>query len=518
MALWGKLMEAGKAAIVAAKRVFEEQPEYTEYKNRAAEYALLWSYYNNSMFDRVSNAWSAYKAKYNLYRNIRMIYNPTKRLVDFYAGVVYPGALSEDGRALPDGAPVAIPFSSDTPTELVQAIAQFWAWNNWQSRKSVIVRYGAALGSVLIELIDDIERGKITSEIVWPGYVKSLELDAAGNIKGYVIEYTAKDEAGSYQYRKEVDKGSFRYFRDDRPYDYGFGAEIENPYGFVPAVWIRHCDTGSDHGSPAIAGSLGKIDELNNLVSHIHDQVHKVIGAPLVLWTDGNVNNLFGAKKRGSTNDFDEPASEQESLLMLKGPKDGKVDSLAGNLDLSAANIYIDKLLAEIEQDHPELIFYRELRSMSQVTGPAASRLVGDVASRVQEAQANYDQACISLFRMACAMGGFRANSGAWGRSLTRQQQKFLPFSLESYQRGELDMSIMPRPLLTPTRLEQAQEKQAIWQGVNLAVQAGAPLEFVLRGEGWTDEELAQLGQDRVEQIKRDQLLAQEDIVPGVEQ
>jgi len=116
---------------------------------------------------------------------------------------------------------------------------------------------------------------------------------------------------------------------------------------------------------------------------------------------------------------------------------------------------------------------------------------------------------------MIVAIGGFRANSGAWG-TLNRQQQKFKPFDLDSYQRGDLDISIMPRPLLVPTKSEIAQEKQSMWQGVGVAVQqAGVPLEVVLRNEGWTDDDLAQLGQARVEQIQRDQLLASEDVIPA---
>ena len=154
--------------------------------------------------------------------------------------------------------------------------------------------------------------------------------------------------------------------------------------------------------------------------------------------------------------------------------------------------VYMKELTGEIEHDHPELAFYRELRTMSQVTGPAAARLVGDVSARVAETQAAYDEKNVSLFGMAVAIAGMRANSGAWG-PLNRQQQKFTPFDLGSYTRGDLDMSIMPRPLLTPTKLETSQEKLAMWQGVQAAVTAGAPLALVLADEGWTDEEIKEL-------------------------
>ena len=526
-----------QAGYTAAWRVFEDpeqqnlnsQQQNAQY-NRIAEYHLLWAYYSNSMFERTSHqlgswltsnlspqeqnirflhTWQAYKANYNLYRNIRMIYNPTRRLVDFYAGQIYPGVLSEDGLELPDSIPMAVPFSEDTDPALKDAIGQFWQWSNWQSKKSVHVRYGAALGNVLIEVVDDVAHGKVTAEIVWPGFIFDLELNSAGDVQAYTIDYQVRDDDGKpYQYRKEVDKTSFRYYKDGEPFDYdGNGAVIPNIYGFVPAVWIKHIDVGGDHGSPAIAGSFGKIDELNNLASHVHDQIHKVIGAPVVMWSQGAIQNLYATQKRGPTSDFDEPAKDQESVLMLKGPADGRIDSLAGALSLSDTLPYMKELTGEIENDHPELGFYRMLREMSQVTGPAASRIAGDVSSRVAETQAAYDDKNISLFRMAVAIGGMRANSHAWG-PLNRQQQKFLPFNLTSYTRGDLDMTIMPRPLLTPTKLETSQEKLAMWTGVNMAVTAGAPLALVLADEGWTDEEIKEL-QTQVDAEQTKQLAVQ---------
>src|SRR6266704_2323700 len=202
---------------------------------------------------------------------------------------------------------------------------------------------------------------------------------------------------------------------------------------------------------PTIAGSFGKIDELNNLASHFHDQIHKVIGSPLLISSSSAITNISQVTKRVPTSEFVEPATDQESMLLLKASADSHVHPLSGNLDLVGTLAAMKELLTEVEQDHPELTFYKELRAMSQVTGPAAARLVGDVANRFAEVAAIVDQANIKLFQMAVAMAGFRASSGAWGR-LNRQQQKFLPFDLGSYEQGDLDMAIMPRELLKPTR------------------------------------------------------------------
>ena len=63
---------------------------------------------------------------------------------------------------------------------------------------------------------------------------------------------------------------------------------------------------------------------------------------------------------------------------------------------------------------------------------------------------------------MCVAVAGWRAASGAWGlpSQLSSQQQAFAGYDLDSYVRGDLDMSIQSRPLVLPSpedelRLEQ---------------------------------------------------------------
>jgi hypothetical protein len=159
--------------------------------------------------------------------------------------------------------------------------------------------------------------------------------------------------------------------------------------------------------------------------------------------------------KRPSTELLDVPEGDRENILMLKGPAGGKVDSLAGHLELAAAMPYVQGLIGEIEEDHPELTLYKELRSMSQIHGPAAGRLMGDAGAMVFEISAGYDMQSIKLFQMAMAVGGYRANSGNWGPTLNDQQRVFLPFNLESYVRGQLNFTILPRPLVPLTEMEQ---------------------------------------------------------------
>lgn len=525
---FGSGLRSGINGFMATSRPYDDPAlahEPHSYVQQVAKYRLLWSYYSGAMFDQSVNPLfnglrgpynvsSTYKARYNLYRNIRLIYNPVNRLVEFYTGALYPGVLSEDGKELPDAMQLAIPFAKDMDTGLKDAVAQWWQWTNWQAKKSIEIRYAAALGNCLVEVIDDLEHGKITASIPWPGDIPYIQVDDAGNVQEYLIQYQAYDQQGIYTYQKLVTGKAILYFRNDEPYDYGYGSEVENPYGFVPAVWIKHTDSGSLFGTPAIAGSLGKIDQLNSTASHLHDYFGKRIGSPQVFWSDSDISRIFNTSKRGATDSFTTPTGDEESVFILQGGQGGRSDPLVSDMNVAEVVTAMNSLMAEIENDHPELAFYRELRAMSQVTGPAASRLVGDVAHKVSEAQATYDQANIKLFQMAVAIGGYRANTGDWGE-LNSQQQKFLPFNLDSYTRGDLDMVIMPRPLLTPTRQEIAQENELIYKAVYYASFNQVPAQFVLQDAGWTDEKITLLTQAVATKAQQDQQAAKADTIPA---
>lgn len=505
----GKLLKATNLAFrtgfhtgVQAFRRYYDNPSMVEggaaRESRADQYLALWAYYDNSAFEDIFK-WAQYRSQYRLYARMRSLYNPTRRLVDFYAGQVYPGVLSEDGTKLPDGVPLAIPLSVDTPAELKSAIAQLWRWSNWQANKAVYVRYGAACGNVMVEILDNVDAGKVAANVVWPGLITWLDLDSAGNVKAYVMEYFATGDDGlRYVYRKEVDSDEYATFKDGEPFDYtGGGTRWANPYGFVPAVWVKHKEIGGDFGAPAIHGSIGKLDEVNSLASHIHDQIHTVIGAPIGVFSDGMIGkgmlkpvtatneielanaNPWQGSRRPPPNEFGRAAApDRGNVLILNGPFNTKVESIAGKLPLSEAMDIVQKLIEEVEQDHPELALFRELRSMSQLTGPAANRIMGDVAGLVSESSASYDRGSIAIFQMACAIGGWRANNGDWG-PLSRQQLLFAPFDLDSYDKGHLDFDIDPRPLVTPTETERlAIEREKLAITIDQRVAAADPTQL----------------------------------------
>jgi hypothetical protein len=526
-------MVATQDTVQAWKRVFQDPSSiYTPstFRDYAPSYDLLWYYYSNQMFDRYNKLSQDYVGRYGLYRGMRFIENPVQALVDFYAGQVYPGQLTEDGSELPEGIQSAIPFSKDTPNPLKSAVAQIWQWSNWQTKKSVEVRYGAALGDAFVEVVDDVEAGIVYLDVLWPGFICDLKLDNRGNVKAYVMEYRVEereiDERGVYQitetymYRKVVDQDGISIYHDDQ-----LVSATPNIYGFAPGVWIKHSDRGTDHGACAFAGSMSRVDELNSTISIVNDHIKKAMQNPRLISTKtpSSIRQYFDNDKRPANTETPASNANQEEALIMTAPEDTKVQSLLGDLNIADAGKEIDRQERIIEKAHPEINFYQMLREMTQLTGPAADRIIGDAKAKYFEAASNYDTANIKLFQMSVAIAGMRLAEGAGGwAQRTNQQQKFGPYGLESYKQGKLDMAIVPRPLLTPTRTEQAQEKQTIWQAVKTAIDAGVPLESAAEDiAGLTPDQIAKLMQakqkadlEREAQIKRAQTFMQEDAVP----
>jgi hypothetical protein len=495
---------------------------------RHAAYDELASWYDNTVFERWKIAALA-RGQAGLYRQTRGIYNPARRLVDFYAAQIYSGVLTTDARTLPDGVPSAIPFPSDTDPALATACAQLWQWSNWQAESKVMTRLGAMLGNVLVEVDDAVARGKVTLQVWSPRHVKDIDVDRAGNVKGFVLEYRYRDEDDIERtYTRVVTQESFRTYRDERPFAYpehGGVQAWDNPYGFVPAAWAHHTHTGTPFGAPALAGVLGKLRELNSLASRLHDAIGLQIDSPLAFFTRSSPAPLFGETKRGPTGELDNPFVDREALKYIHIPDTaGKVEGLGTKVNLRDAMEYIRQQLTELEQEKPELVLWRELRQMSQVTGPSVARLMADVGNRLYEVQGNYDTHTVKIHQMAVAIGGYRASNGDWGSeaSLTPVQRKFLGFDLASYAQGKLDLEIQPRPLVPITASEVAGVKLQQAQVVKTLQEAGLPLTMLTRElaaiisdgnltEAQLKAALEEAAREQEARIRREQMLAMDD-------
>jgi hypothetical protein len=459
-------------------------------------YETRWLYYTNEIFSREFGLRQPEYLRAGLYAGIKALYNPTQRLVDFYRAKVYPGILTEDGRPLPEGIAQAVPFAKDMTPQLKAACAQLFQWTNAAELLSVMVTWGAALGDLLIEVDDDRSGGKLRYTRIWPADVKHI-VQEAGNLKSYVLEYNSRDDRGPYKYRKEVDKFTISTYRDGILYAYGdMPAEYQHEYGFVPARWIRHKAIGSDRGAPAMNGTYSKVNDLMSLASHLHHQVHRTVEGDMVVASGSNI-----VPSTGVTFDPNDPSKwvrDPAEAVLWKAPLGTTAFPLIVPLALGEALLILQDLQNEIKADRPEISAYEQMHRMSgDLSGIAVERLLGDAQAPLLDAQVQYDAGLISLLQMGIAIAGHHYNRrndhslgyNGWSRN-TIQQQRFAAFDLDSYEAGNLNIVIEPRPIIPSTTSERALAKAQRWQGVKTATDAGAPLALAMADFDFTKDQI----------------------------
>ncbi len=450
---------------------------------RIDQYRLGWNAYTNNVFNN-SAAWKAYAEKRGLYQLTRPMFNPVTRLVDFYASHIYQGTLSTDGASLEDGQLLAIPLEKDTPPEITLALGQIYQWSNWAARLDLLGVYGASMGDVAIEVVEDVDKGKVWQQVVPASFITDYQTDAVGNIISYTKQYRAWDDQlqRGYDYKKVVTKSTFREYKDNNLHDFGNGAEYENIFGFAPLGMIHHRDRGTNVGEPAVTG-WEKIESLNSLASRLDVGIRVKTQSPTVVVAE---NLKMSAPKVDATKDM-----EGAIKLFFAEGSGATVVPLDGNLDIPGTMQFLDALRDEIEADHPEITYYTKLLEMQNVTGPGADRLQGNVKAKIDRARVNYDSVMKNVLKMCLTMGGVRANDGLGGwMNPTDAQKKFLPFNLNSYERGDLDFEIVSmRPLSPRTKADYWDAEQKRLQAIQTGILAGEPLEWQEKRGGMTDDE-----------------------------
>lgn len=408
--------------------------DWDTYQSRLFRYAYAESLYSNIAYRNITTFSQRMKADNDLYTHVRGIYNPVYRLVEAYVAKIYGGSL--DFEDVSRGA-IPITMASD---ELKEAIRQVWLWSNWRIQKSLYVRYGAQLGDVFLKVVDEPEKEKVRLEVVHPGKVKDATFDAVGNIKHIEIEYERCDDPGAkspkwYTYGEMIDQESFSFTKDGRPYDYinekegGALAQYDNPYGFVPMTLTKHKDMGQMWGANAFHGQIGKIHELNDAASLLNDQIRKSVN---LIWYFAGVTrkaDIDAGKKADGT------VADKDQVPAIYGPKESQPFPMVGNLDLTSAGVNIERLIAELERDTPELAMHR-LREAGNPTAPGIKAGYSDAIDRFSESQGVYDDGLIRAQKMAVSIGGMRRYEG------------FEAFNLESYDKGDLEHNINARPIV----------------------------------------------------------------------
>ncbi|HEU0165849.1 MAG TPA: hypothetical protein VFQ54_12460 [Thermomicrobiales bacterium] len=432
-------------------------PQPSEFEILQQVYWERWQIYKGTIFaDMLRN--TAYLKDRRIYKGTGLLWNHTSRVVDFWGAMMYQGVLStKPGQG---AIPLAIgPEMTDDQTNALLAVidAIYKRWN-WQQQMIYRPKMTAALGDCLTELIDDLDKRFVFPRIVWSGFVKTVVLDDSGFLTSYELEYpvTEADDNGavldSYTYGKRVTKETFSYFKNGEPFDYyDVGAVVENPYGFVPAIWDRHNALYGVRGDAAIDKSRQQLFSLNSLFSHSRDYQHKAFFAPVV---------VTGRMSQENETTIDLSGEQQTASAMAQAlsfvEAEAGADVKQVTFDVGRTLDMLESIKEGILDNHPEATFFQKLAEATQVTGPGANTIILPVKGMVIAERSGMDANTVRLIQMAISMGGMRVNNGDWGPTseLNRARRAFLPYTLDSYKNEEMEFTIEERDIIAPTEAE----------------------------------------------------------------
>lgn len=483
--LWSRLMAgftAFREAYLSAGLL--ESTSFTDFDARRMRYALYWAFYENTAYRNLHNWAVTYRQQQALYRYIRGVYNPAYRLGEFWKAHLWGGRLdleAGDGKDTPS----ALPIVTDND-DLRPAISQVWRWSNWQIAKQTVPLYGSIMGDVVLQVVDDVKRKKVYLQPLHPGILKDVEIDAWGNVKGYEIEERRphpqrKDTLCTYGEKatRDGDNVVYQTLLDGKPYAWqGDLAEWQEPYGFIPMVFIQHNNVGLDFGWSELHAGRAKFQEVDDLASKLSDQIRKAVDAPWLFTGVDKPRSLTRAS--GELPTMNAPAPGREETPVIYAPQGASAQALVAPLDIAAAGQYISSILAEIERDYPEL--QMDIWSAGgNATGRALRVARQRVTTKVSERRAIYDDSLARAQMMAVSIGGFRGYEGFGG------------FGLDSYEKGDLDHSIGERPIFEVDPLDDIETEAAFWQAANAAIKAGMPLVTFLKRQGWAGDDIKEL-------------------------
>lgn len=463
----------------------DQQTDFNEWDARRLRYELYWAFYENTAYRNVHSWATTYRQQQSLYKYIRGIYNPAYRLGEFWKAHLWGGRLDPaagDGKTKPS----ALPIETDNE-KLREPISTLWKWSNWQINKQIVTLHGSVLGDVVMQVVDDVERKKVYIQPVHPGLLKSVEVDAWGNVKGYEIEETREDpnapgRAATYKETAERDGESvvYRTFLNGVPYAWmGELSEWSEPYGFIPMVLVQHNNVGLDFGWSELHSGRGKFQEADDLASKLSDQVRKNVDAA---WLFSGIEKPRNAPRAGggTAASIENPSPGREETPVIYAPTGAQAQPLVTQLDIGATAQYIGSILAEIERDYPEL--QMDIWAAGKETSGRALRVARQrVTTKVEERRANYDDCLVRVQQMAISIGGYRNYEG------------FAGFGLDSYERGDLAHSIGERPVFAVDPLDNIENEGAFWVAAQAAIKSGLSLPVYLKRQGWNEEEIKEV-------------------------
>ncbi len=433
-------------------------------------YRMLEAYYmNNGLYE---------SAMQSLYENgiwtagMKALRNPAKRTVEFHVTHIWPGSLER-----------ALPIVSDNP-RLVKPLQQVWKWSNWAAKKQLAARWFALFGDWFCKVATSTDSsGNVTRvyfQNIKPEMVTDFEKDERGNIRRVRLDIPVASAGGLNSYHTEVwDENGMRIHRNSRgpvtPLRQLGSPAVQTPleaFGidFVPFVHAPFLDMGEKRGIGVFTLALDKIDEANRMATRLHQLIFRYNRPTVAILANGM--DAAGRplppprlpnQAAGSTEEHDDD--------IKSFPGTSKMEYLVANLNYQAHLEAINAQMRELEEDLPELSYYRQKELGSGISGRAVRLLLSQAVDRTIEARGNIESALVRADMMALTLG---VKAGLFKKSIG------------NYAEGAFEHCFAEREVIPFSAQEQAET-------LRLERAAGVPLLTAVRRRGWSESEVRQM-------------------------
>lgn len=453
-------------------------------------YKMLRAYYeNNGLYDqlyeymRAMATDAAGRVDYGaLEQALCGLRNPAYRAVEFYAMHLWPGDLDTA-------------FRIETDKErLADAIMQVWQWSNWAVKKQVAARWYARDGDLFIKVVQPEGVPRVYFQLIEAQYVSDFEEDERGYMTYCRIDVPQwrrnGDKVESYTRTEVWDKagGDMRIWEHDKGLDAAL-ARLGPPtqmrpladmgIDFVPIVRAPFADVGEKRGASCFGHVLDKIDEANRQATRLHQMLFRHndnIWAVQSDFVDPSGRPIPPPTLSTTTRTRGDGTTEEQVELngskLARLPSGWKLQSLVPTLQYADALAILTAHMREIEDDLPELIYYRIRDLGTNISGRAVRMLLAGAIAKAEEARGNAVSALVRANQMAITIGQAAGIEG---------------FDVGTYEAGDLEHTLILPELFALDESERLQDLQLKRSALEI------PLETLWAEYGYSEEQIADM-------------------------
>lgn len=423
---------------------------------------------------------------------IRELENPTEQAVEFHAAHLFPGML-----------PDALPLRSDNLARIGPAIRTIWKESNWNFNKQVYARWLPLYADAFLKAAQRPSDRAPFMQLTHPSIVTDFEKDDPGNLIWIWLETEVEKNDGGLVVRNEtwdLATGMRRIW-----YASAYGSEwedrtlvdtdeIDDPQAntqkaiesfgidflpFVHAVFMPDLKDPKGRGVSAIARKVAQVDELNRMVSTIHDRYFRY-GKPdkaVMAGESGRTaprlerNDSRPSLARSSVDGSTMITEDGEKLYRFPGMT--HMEYLVANLPYLEGLELIRARQKRLSENWAELRYFEDV-DQGDPSGVARRNRLAPAISRTTEARGNAEEAMIRCQKMCLTLGSVASVEGFE--------------DIGTFDAGDFEHEFTPREIM-PRSEEEEQGALALRLENAARMRAlGRSQPEIVKFLGWTDD------------------------------